>query len=135
MGEPRVTTMLLTILFVQDLPRARAFYDRAFGWEKGVDLPVYVEYRLAAGARLGLMPQANTRQFLGEALGSARPTDGCPRGEVYLHVGDLEAVLERLTALGARCTSARAPRDWGDEAAYYLDPDGYVLAVARPLTG
>ena len=26
-----------------------------------------------------------------------------------------------------------APRDWGDEAAYFADPDGNVLVVARPL--
>lgn len=124
------TTLALTILYVEDLARAARFYDAAFGWPKSVDVPVYVEYQLNAGARLGLMPQGNTRHFLGDTLGALRPTDGCPRAEVYLRLDDLDRVIARLEGLGARCTSPRARRDWGDEVAYYLDPDGYVLAVA-----
>lgn len=119
-------SLLLTILYVQDLARAARFYDAAFGWEKSVDVPVDVEYRLGADARLGLMPQANTAQFLDADLGARRPTDGCPRAEVYVHVGDLDATIARMTALGARCTSSRAPRGWSDEAAYFLDRDDYV---------
>lgn len=124
--------MLLTILYVTDLARARAFYDAALALEKTVDVPVYVEYRINAGARLGLMPQANTRHFLGERLGAMKPADGCPRGEIYLHVPDLHAVVARLQRLGSPCTSPLARRDWGDDAAYFLDPDGYVLVVAAP---
>ncbi len=37
----------------------------------------------------------------------------------------------RAIAAGARELSPLAPRDWGDEAAYFADPDGNVLAVAR----
>lgn len=127
--------LLLTILYVRDLPQAVRFDDDVFGWTKSVDVPVYVEYALGPGARLGLMPQGHTKHFLGEDLGARRPTDGCPRAEVYVHVDDLEATIARLEAQGARCTSPRAPRAWGDEAAYFLDPDGYVLVVARPLAG
>lgn len=126
-------TLAITILYVQDLARAAAFYDAALGGSKTVDVPVYVEYALNAGARLGLMPHASTGQFLGEDLGARRPTDGCPRAEVYLRVADLDRAVARLEATGAPCTSPRAPRGWGDEAAYYLDPDGHVVAVARPL--
>jgi predicted enzyme related to lactoylglutathione lyase len=129
------TTLALTILYVQDLPQAAQFYDAAFGWPKSVNVPVYVEYCVNAGARLGLMPQGHTRHFLGVALGTKRPTDGCPRAEVYLRVEDLDGAVARLEALGAVCTSPRAARSWGDEAAYYLDHDGYVLAVARVGSG
>jgi uncharacterized glyoxalase superfamily protein PhnB len=125
--------LALTILYVADLSKAAAFYDAVFGFEKTVDLPVYVEYRLNAGARLGLMPQGNTRHFLGEQLGARKPSDGCPRAELYLHVADLEAVIERLQKAGATCTSPLAPRDWGDRAAYFMDLDGYVIAVAERL--
>ncbi len=33
---------------------------------------------------------------------------------------------------GGRLLSARAARAWGDEAAYFADPEGNVLVVARP---
>lgn len=122
----------LTILYVADLARAAAFYDAAFGFYKNIDLPQYVEYQLNAGAWLGLMPQGNTRHFLGEERGARRPADGCPRGEVYLLVDDVKAAAARLLAAGAECTSPLAQRDWGDRAAYFLDHDGYVVAVAQP---
>lgn len=129
------TPLALTVLLVADLPRAAAFYDAAFAWTKTVDVPVYVEYRVNDGARLGLMVQGNMRQFVGDDLGGRRPVDGALRAEVYLHVDDLAAAIGRLEAAGAPCVGPRAPRGWGDEAAYFLDPDGYVVVVARPLGG
>jgi uncharacterized glyoxalase superfamily protein PhnB len=41
--------------------------------------------------------------------------------------------VNRLTAAGARVLSPVAPRDWGDDAAYFADPDGNVIVVARPI--
>ena len=123
----------LTILYVADLGRAVAFYDVALELQKTVSVPVYVEYRLNDGARLGLMAQGNTRHFLGDELGARRPSDGSPRAELYLHISGVESVVARLKQAGAVCTSPLAARDWGDRAAYFMDPDGYVLAVAEKL--
>lgn len=130
MTEPGLA---LTIFYVADLPTAAAFYDAAFGFPKNVDVPQYVEYQVNAGACLGLMPQANTHHLVGPELGRKTPTDGCPRGEVYFLVAEPEAAVERLIAAGAICTSPLADRDWGDRAAYFLDPNGYVIAVATRL--
>jgi uncharacterized glyoxalase superfamily protein PhnB len=80
------------------------------------------------------MPQGNTRHFLGEKLGKKKPRDGCPRGEIYLRVRNAKAVIAKLTKLGAKCVSPWAERDWGDFAAYFLDPDGYVLVIAKPVS-
>jgi hypothetical protein len=95
-----------------------------------VDVPVYVEYDLG-GARLGLMPQENTRHFLGDDLGSRTSRDGCPRAELYLTFDDAEPVVARLLARGVACVSPLSNRDWGDRAAYFQVLDGYILAVAE----
>jgi len=50
-----------------------------------------------------------------------------------VRVDDLDGTLERLREPGARPLSPRADRNWGDEAAYFADPDGNVLAVAARL--
>lgn len=124
-----VTRQLLTILYVQDLAKARSLYD-VFGWSTTVDEHNYLEYQVTDGARLGLMPQANTVGFLGAQLGAAKPTDGCPRAEIYIFVDDAAEHSRELEMLGAVCISPLATREWGDRAAYFLDPDGYVVVVA-----
>jgi uncharacterized glyoxalase superfamily protein PhnB len=125
--------LALTIFYVADLARAVTFFDAAFGFKKSTVAPQYIEYRINAGACLGLMPQENTRYLVGDKIGARKPTDGAPRGELYLLVVDVEAAVQRLQKAGATCTSPLEMRDWGDRAAYFLIPDGYVIAVAdRP---
>ena len=119
---------LLAILYVEDMTRARAFYD-VFGWPKTVNLPPYTEYELNPCARLGLMLRANTSAFLGPDALLAEPAS--IKAEIYLTVDDLEPAIAKIEAAGAPCTSPLARRDWGDEAAYYLDPDGHVVVLAR----
>ena len=53
--------------------------------------------------------------------------------EVYVQVEDLDGAIERLGAAGATPLSERHEREWGHEAAYFADPDGNVVAVAREL--
>jgi predicted enzyme related to lactoylglutathione lyase len=52
--------------------------------------------------------------------------------ELYFHADDAEAVIDRVVGAGGRVLSPLAARDWGDDAAYFADPDGHVLVVARP---
>ena len=122
----------LTILAVEDLQRAVDFYEAAFGWPRIVSTPVYVELSLPAAMRLGLY------QREGFARNTGQPPVRLPAGaiaatELYFYPDDLEDALGRVEAAGARKLSERAPRDWGDEAAYLADPDGNVLVLARPL--
>jgi catechol 2,3-dioxygenase-like lactoylglutathione lyase family enzyme len=123
--------LALTIFYVADLAKTVAFFDAAFGFKKSTVAPQYVEYQVNAGACLGLMPQSNTGYIVGDKLGRLKPTDGSPRGELYLLVPDPEAAVKRLQKAGATCTSPLQMRDWGDRAAYFLIPDGYVIAVAE----
>ncbi len=124
--------LALVILAVADLPRARAFYDAAFGWPADVDVPVYVEYALPGGLRLGLYDRAGFARNTGEPP-APPPAAGTAATELYLYPDDVPAAIVRVEAAGARLLSALAPRGWGDEAAYYGDPDGNVLVLARPL--
>jgi catechol 2,3-dioxygenase-like lactoylglutathione lyase family enzyme len=124
---------ILTILAVEDLGRAVRFYELAFGWPRVVDVPTYVEMEFPGGARIGLYD----RQGFGRNIGRAPPR--VPAGELapaelYFFVDDMDVALDRLRTAGARELSPLAPRDWGHEVAYVADPDGFVLALARPLS-
>jgi predicted enzyme related to lactoylglutathione lyase len=55
--------------------------------------------------------------------------------ELYFYTDELEEAIRRIRAAGGRELSALAPRAWGDEAAYFADPDGNVIVLARANVG
>lgn len=126
------TAHVLTILAVADLARSASFYDKAFGWVKSVDEPVYVEYTLPRGMRLGLYARESFAYNTGTAP-LACPAETTTSCELYFHVEDLADALRRATVAGARLLSPATLRPWGDAAAYLADPDGNVIVLATPV--
>jgi predicted enzyme related to lactoylglutathione lyase len=124
----------IVILAVADLARARAFYESAFGWAAEVDTAVYVEFRLPAGMRVGIYERAAFGRNVGQAPDEVRAGSVAPT-ELYLFPDDHDATEARLLAAGGRRLSALARRDWGDDVAYFADPDGTVIALARSPAG
>ena len=122
----------IVILAVDDLARAVEFYRKVFDWPVVVSAPAYVE--LAAGSlHVGLYDRVGFGRNIG--IEPAIHAQGTPsRTELYLRVADLADAIERLEAAGAQCASPARARPWGDEVAYFLDPDGNVIAIARPTT-
>jgi uncharacterized glyoxalase superfamily protein PhnB len=90
------------------------------------------EFSLNDGAVLGLMPQAGIKRLLGDKLPDPAGAGRTPRAELYLLVDDPAGHHQRALQSGARELSPLLPRDWGHTAGYSLDPDGHVLAFARP---
>ncbi len=123
---------ILTILAVSDRDASLAFYRAAFGWPTRVEVPVYAEFELPDGRGLGVYQREGFAHNTNQAPAIV-PEGGISGTEIYLHCDDLAGSIERIRAAGARELSPLAPREWGDEAAYFADPDGNVLVLARPL--
>ena len=117
------------ILFVADRAAATAFYSDVLARPPRLDVPGMTEYALAAGAVLGLMPEAGIRRLLPD-LPDPASVRGAPRGELYLLVADPEVHLDRLVAAGGRLLDPVRPRDWGHRAGYGLDLDGHLVVFA-----
>ena len=120
------------VLAVSDVDRAYAFYRGVFGWESHLDWPgEYEELVVSEDDRLGLYRRDGWASSAGaepaELNGHVSPA------YLYVRVDDLDGTIERLRGAGARPLSPRADRNWGDEAAYFSDPDGNVVAVAARL--
>ncbi len=131
MSQDRLT---LTLLATSDLERSVGFYEAVFGWPRTVDTPVIVQFALPGGAALGLYAASGFGANTGTMPSLPRP--GAISGtELYVHPEDLDASMERMKRAGGRLLSGLAPRTWGDEAAYFADPDGNVVVLARPLDG
>jgi uncharacterized protein len=126
-----VTQAVHFILYVADQGASARFYAQVLATRPDLDVAGMTEFRLLPGVVLGLMPVSGIRRLLGEALPDPDAATGVPRAEVYLLVDDPAAYHARALERGARELSPLAPRGWGHEAAYSLDPDGHVLAFAR----
>lgn len=124
--------LIMTVLAVRDLKRSTRFYKAAFGWSVGLEVPVLVKFELPDGHDFMLYQREAFGSNTGQ-IPELLPEGTISGTELYFHVDDLKGTIARLKAAGARELSGAAPRPWGDEAAYYADPDGNVLAVARPL--
>ncbi len=92
---------VLTILAVEDLPRAKEFYSKAFAWPQAVDVPVYAEFQLPTGMRLGLYEREGFERNTGQ-LPARAPAGEISATELYFYVDDLESAIERVKSAGAR---------------------------------
>jgi catechol 2,3-dioxygenase-like lactoylglutathione lyase family enzyme len=120
------------VLAVSNVGRSYDFYREVFGWESHLEWPgEYAELVVTDEDRLGLYRRDGYAETAGaepaELNGRVSPA------YLYVRVDDLDATISRLRKVGARPLSGRSERSWGDEAAYFADPDGNVIAVARTL--
>jgi len=121
----------ILILYVEDQERSTAFYSAVLNVEPVLHVPGMTEFALTSGSSLGLMPEKGIKKLLGDRLPDPQTGTGIPRAELYLIVDDAGAFHDRALKAGSRELSVLAPRDWGDSAAYSLDPDGHVIAFAE----
>lgn len=56
--------------------------------------------------------------------------DGATPVAIYLYVADVDQIVERAVAAGARVLSPPADQFWGDRTAWILDPAGHVWTLA-----
>lgn len=126
-----IPALAVLVLAVPDAHSAARFYEAAFGWSVTVREPSYVEFSLPNTMRLGLYKKE------GFALHTTRAPATIPEGalsatELYIHVEDLEVAMTKLLTAGARQLAPVQTKDWGDDAAYFADPFGNVIALAQP---
>ncbi len=123
----------LTVLATRDLEAAKSFYSRAFDWPIRIEEQDYVEFALPGGRSLGLrLLEAMEHQT---GLLPDRLSDGALSGtQLHFFCEDLPRVIVRLVSAGARELSELKTRDTDEEAAFFADPDGNTLIIARRLS-
>jgi catechol 2,3-dioxygenase-like lactoylglutathione lyase family enzyme len=123
--EQRVS---LVTLGVEDLARARAFYE-ALGWKTGATPAEDVVFFQAGGMIFGLWG----REQLSEDSGVEDPGGygGVTLAYNARDRAEVDAVIEEARAAGA--TIAREPGEafWGGYTAVFVDPDGHPWEVAH----
>lgn len=123
---------VLFILYVRSQTTSRDFYRALLDAEPVLDVPGMTEFDLGS-CKLGLMPADGIARIITPALPHPAIGNGVPRCELYLLLNDLNAVLERATKAGAPMVAPAKDQDWGHRVVYFADPDGHVIALARPI--
>jgi catechol 2,3-dioxygenase-like lactoylglutathione lyase family enzyme len=130
---PALDGVLETALYVDDLPRARRFYEDVLGLK-----PVFADQRLCAFAVapksvLLLFPRGKTLETVVMPGGTIPPHDGHGPLHIAFAVSreDLPAWEARL---GAHDVPIEGSTDWprGGTSIYFRDPDGHLLELATP---
>jgi len=121
------------IFAVSDVTRSADFYQRVFGWPRNerIDYREYVELNAPDGT-LGLCERDTYARLTGATPMASENGDASP-AYLYVRVADVSAAIAKLDEAGARALAPLASRSWGDEAAWFADHDGNVVAVAQSL--
>ena len=121
------------ILYIKDQARSTAFYSQVLGCQPSLNVPGMTEFTFSENSVLGLMPETGIKRLLGDNFPDPGRSSGGPRCEIYLLVSDPLDFHHRAIQAGAVELSGLENRDWGQRAAYSLDPDGHVLAFAEQI--
>jgi predicted enzyme related to lactoylglutathione lyase len=122
------------IFAVSDVGRSAAFYASVFDWPRNerIDYPEYVELCGPSGT-LGLCERQTYARLTQASPMTPQNGDVSP-AYLYVRVPDVRTTIARLGEAGARPLAPLTLRSWGEEAAWFADPDGNVVAVAQATT-
>jgi catechol 2,3-dioxygenase-like lactoylglutathione lyase family enzyme len=107
-----------TIIYVPDVPRAMAFYVRAFGLSG--------RFISDDGDYGELETGAVTLAFASESLGEAN---------LPFATTDVAAAVQQSIAAGGALVVEPKVKPWGQTVAYVRDPNGVLFEICTPMGG
>ena len=122
-----------TILYVQDVPHAVAFYEDAFGLSRAFvhEAGMYAEMDTGS-TTLAFVAYGIARTNLPCGFHENNP-QGKPGGfEIAFVTDDVEAAWKRALDAGATAVSPPAPKPWGQIVAFVRDRDGIIVELCTP---
>lgn len=120
------------VLYVDDVPPAAEFWERAFG------LPVRFVHDSGHYAELETGTTALAlcaRHLARESTGLDLVPGSAPSSNVTLVVGDVPAAYARALDAGATPVHEPVIKPWGQGSSYVLDPAGNLVELATAVSG
>jgi catechol 2,3-dioxygenase-like lactoylglutathione lyase family enzyme len=129
--QPRITVLTLG---VADLDRALAFYRDGLGFPgEGIvgrefEHGAVAFFDLAQGLKLALWAQEDLAHDCGLPAAPVSPT-AISIGHNVATRAEVDAVVARAAAAGARVVKAPQETFYGGHAGYFTDPDGHLWEI------
>ncbi len=120
------------IVYVEDVARSVAFYERAFGLTKRFvhDSGAYAEME-TGGTRLAFADEKTTPTHGGFTLNrAASPAAGI---ELAFVAADVAAAYQRAVDAGATSVAEPAEKPWGQVVSYVRDLDGVLVELCSAM--
>ena len=124
------TSLGAITLFVDDVPRAKGFYQGAFDLE-----PIHEDDDSAAfkfeNTILNLLARPGAHELVEPATLAASGAGSS--FQLTIWVEDTDALIEELRSRGIELLNGPIDREWGVRTATFSDPDGHVWEIAQEL--
>ena len=120
------------LLYVEDVPKTVAFYEKAFGLEcQMVHEMGYAEMKTGDTA-LGFVAHA-AAETLGHSYRRTRSDETPPGVEIAFVDDDVDAAYAKALEAGAAAVSAPEAKPWGQTVSYVRDLDGFLVEICSPV--
>lgn len=122
------------ILYVDSVADTIAFYERAFGFERGMVTPTNEYGELKTGdTKLAFAANSFVKALTGVAFEEAGATKAAPPMELGFVTDEVEAAFAKAVAAGAVIVKAPAKKPWGQVVGYVRDNNGFIVEICSPM--
>ena len=130
---PQLTGIVETALYVDDLERARTFYQQLLGLSQLTSDARFIAFDVGGRSVLLLFRRGATLETVHLPGGTIPPHDGSGPVHVAFAIAAAElAAWEKR--LGEHNVAIEGRTDWprGGRSVYFRDPDGHLLELVTP---
>lgn len=121
------------VLFVESLPRAKAFYCDTLGLPLRVEDEHFLEVEME-NVSLALLERDVARElYTASVVPHARPAG--TTFSLTLFVDDVDELFAQLLMVGVPFLSPPEDQPWGQRTASFEDPDGNLFELSSPVAG
>lgn len=120
-----------TILYVEDVAAAIAFFETAFGFQKGMIHESGDYGELVTGETKLAFSAFSLMTSLGKSPAKANPTAAV--FELAFETENVEQAVEKALKAGATLVQKAEKMPWGQTIAYVSEPNGFLIEICTPV--